>query len=106
METVRAENEMIESLVTLGACKAKTVKTVSAFDITCLRMEERLAYADMERAMVLLHHVVETEFPDGRPTEKHQASLLEFGRTKNGKTNRDMPVIVVLNTLDILEAYG
>lgn len=52
----------------------------------------------MNQAMVLLHHEVEIEFPDGRPTEKHQASLLEFGRIKNGKTNRDMPVIVVLNS--------
>ncbi|KAI3991090.1 hypothetical protein MKX01_041309 [Papaver californicum] len=139
-ETVRDENEMIERLITLRACKeracaAKTVKTISAFDITCLRMEERLAYVDTEQDMVLLHHEVEIEFPDGRPTEKHQASLLEFGRIKNGKTTTAMAVTVgmpaaigallllqnkiktkgvlrplepevYMPALDILEAYG
>jgi alpha-aminoadipic semialdehyde synthase len=24
------------------------------------------------------------EYPDGRPTEKHQATLLEFGKVENG----------------------
>lgn len=35
--------------------------------------------------MVLLHHEVEVEFPDGKATEKHRATLLEFAKTKNGK---------------------
>lgn len=34
--------------------------------------------------MVLLHHEVEVEFPDGL-REKHSGTLLEFGQTKNGK---------------------
>ncbi|MCL7045507.1 hypothetical protein MKW94_020194, partial [Papaver nudicaule] len=156
VETVKDENEMIERLITLGACKERTcaintVKTIrflglheqieipvscqNAFDITCLRMEERLAYVDAEQDMVLLHHEVEIEFPDGRPTEKHQASLLEFGRIKNGKTTTAMAVTVgipaaigallllqnkiktkgvlrplepevYMPALDILEAYG
>ncbi|KAL3625829.1 hypothetical protein CASFOL_030358 [Castilleja foliolosa] len=50
-----------------------------AFDVTCLRMEERLAYTGTEKDMVLLHHEVEVEFSDGQPTEKHRATLLEFG---------------------------
>ncbi|KAI3927028.1 hypothetical protein MKW92_052133 [Papaver armeniacum] len=156
VETVRDENEMIERIITLGACKeracaAKTVKTIrflglheqteipiscqSAFDIICMRMEEKLAYVDAEQDMVLLHHEVEIEFPDGRPTEKHQASLLEFGRIKNGKATTAMAVTVgipaaigallllqnkiktkgvlrplepevYMPALDILEAYG
>ncbi|KAJ0090386.1 hypothetical protein Patl1_13711 [Pistacia atlantica] len=57
----------------------------SAFDVSCLRMEERLAYSNTEEDMVLLHHEVEVEFPDGKATEKHRATLLEFGKTKNGK---------------------
>ncbi|XP_026430070.1 alpha-aminoadipic semialdehyde synthase-like [Papaver somniferum] len=156
VETVRYGNEIVERLITLGACKeracaAKTAKTIrflglheqteipvsckSAFDITCLRMEERLAYVDTEQDMVLLHHEVEIEFPDGRPTEKHQTSLLEFGKIKNGKTTTAMAVTVgipaaigallllqnkiktkgvlrplepevYMPALDILEAYG
>ncbi|OVA02128.1 Saccharopine dehydrogenase / Homospermidine synthase [Macleaya cordata] len=154
--TVRDENELVERLITLGICNdrasaVKTVKTIkflglheqteipvscqTAFDITCLRMEERLAYSDTEQDMVLLHHEVEVEFPDGRPTENHQATLLEFGRTNNGKTTTAMAITVgipaaigallllqnKINTrgvlrplepevympaLDILEAYG
>ena len=44
--------------------------------------------------MVLLHHEVEVEFPDGRPVEKHRATLLEFGKTKNGKTTTAMAFTV------------
>ncbi|KAA8534721.1 hypothetical protein F0562_029837 [Nyssa sinensis] len=101
------EKDITERICTLGLCKeqgtaVKTAKTIiflgflepteipvscqSAFDVTCLRMEERLAYSSTEQDMVLLHHEVEVDFPDGRPTETHQATLLEFGRTKNGKT--------------------
>ncbi|KAF8393706.1 hypothetical protein HHK36_021953 [Tetracentron sinense] len=113
--TVRDEKEIVERLVTLGICKEpstamKTVKTIrflglheqteipvscrSAFDVTRLRMEERLAYSSTEQDMVLLHHEVEVDFPDGQPTEIHQATLLEFGRTKNGKTTTAMALTV------------
>lgn len=44
--------------------------------------------------MVLLHHEVEIEFPDGRPVEKRRATLLEFGRTKNGKITTAMALTV------------
>jgi saccharopine dehydrogenase-like NADP-dependent oxidoreductase len=43
-----------------------------------------MAYGHNEQDMVLLHHEVEVEYPDGRPTEKHQATLLEFGKVENG----------------------
>jgi alpha-aminoadipic semialdehyde synthase len=42
---------------------------------------------------VLLHHEVEVDFPDGL-SENHRATLLEFGRTKNGKTNTAMALTV------------
>lgn len=44
--------------------------------------------------MVLLHHEVEVDFPDGQLTEIHRATLLEFGRTKNGKTTSAMALTV------------
>lgn len=40
--------------------------------------------------MVLLHHEVEVEFPESKRTEKHSATLLEFGEIKNGQTTTAM----------------
>ncbi|KAG2654521.1 hypothetical protein PVAP13_1NG520900 [Panicum virgatum] len=99
------DDELIARILSLGHCKekdiaVKTVKTIkflglheeiqipkdcsSAFDVICQRMEQRMAYGHNEQDMVLLHHEVEVEYPDGRPTEKHQATLLEFGKVENG----------------------
>lgn len=112
--TMTAE-DIKERILALGLCKVqvtalKTAKTIlylgfheqteipvscrSAFDVACLRMEERLAYSSEEQDMVLLHHEVEVEFPDGRPVEKHRSTLLEFGKTKNGKTTTAMAFTV------------
>jgi hypothetical protein len=44
--------------------------------------------------MVLLHHEVEVEYSDERPTEKHQATLLEFGKTENGRSTTAMALTV------------
>lgn len=44
--------------------------------------------------MVLLHHEIEVEFPDGQPTENHAATLLEFGKTMNGKMITAMALTV------------
>lgn len=44
--------------------------------------------------MVLLHHEVEVEFPDSQQTEKHRATLLEFGKIKNGKSTTAMALTV------------
>lgn len=57
----------------------------SAFDIICSRMEERLNYLPNEQDMVLLHHEVEVTYDDGRPSERHTATLLEFGKNENDK---------------------
>lgn len=43
--------------------------------------------------MVLLHHEVKVDFPDGL-SENHSATLLEFGRTKNGKMTTAMALTV------------
>lgn len=40
--------------------------------------------------MVLLHHEVEVEFPGSKRTEKHSATLLEFGEIKNGQMTTAM----------------
>lgn len=45
--------------------------------------------------MVLLHHEVVVDFPDGQ-TETHQATLLEFGRTNDGRTTTAMAITVGL----------
>jgi alpha-aminoadipic semialdehyde synthase len=42
---------------------------------------------------LILHHEVEVDFPDGL-SENHRATLLEFGRTKNGKTITAMALTV------------
>lgn len=44
--------------------------------------------------MVLLHHEVEVEYADGRPAEKHQATLLEFGKVENGRSTTAMALTV------------
>ncbi|XP_072952758.1 alpha-aminoadipic semialdehyde synthase isoform X1 [Typha angustifolia] len=113
--SVGNDEELVGRLIMLGLCKekaaaVKTVKTIrflglhddvqvpatclSAFDVACQRMEERLAYTSKEQDMVLLHHEVEVEFPDGRPTENHRATLLEFGRTEDGKATTAMALTV------------
>ncbi|XP_059431759.1 alpha-aminoadipic semialdehyde synthase [Corylus avellana] len=110
-----AEKVITERIVSLRHCKqqrtaVKAAKTIiflgfhehteipvscqSALDVTCLRMEERLAYSSTEQDMVLLHHEVEVDFPDRQLTEIHRATLLEFGRTKNGKTTTAMALTV------------
>ncbi|CAL9771345.1 unnamed protein product [Musa acuminata subsp. burmannicoides] len=109
------EQEMIKRLIMLKYCNddaaaTRTVKTIkflglheskeipvacsSAFDVVCLRMEERLAYTNKEQDMVLLHHEVQIEFPDGRPTENHWATLLEFGKVEDGKATSAMALTV------------
>ncbi|WZZ23994.1 hypothetical protein YC2023_007395 [Brassica napus] len=62
----------------------------SAFGATCYLMEEKLAYSGNEQDMVLLHHEVEVEFPGSKRTEKHSATLLEFGEVKNGQMTTAM----------------
>ncbi|XP_073140390.1 alpha-aminoadipic semialdehyde synthase isoform X2 [Henckelia pumila] len=105
-ETQIGEKEIEERIMALGLCKQrdtalKTAKTIvflgflavaeipifckCAFNVTCHRMEERLAYSGTEQDMVLLHHEVEVDFPNGLPSENHRATLLEFGRTSEEK---------------------
>ncbi|PIA43283.1 hypothetical protein AQUCO_02000603v1 [Aquilegia coerulea] len=114
-ESVGDEKEIVERLISVGVCNGRasaeaTVKTIkflgllekteipvschSAFDVTCLCMQEKLAYSDSEQDMVLLHHEVEVDFPNDQPTETHQATLLEFGRTENGRTTTAMALTV------------
>uniref|UniRef100_A0A6N2L6K1 Uncharacterized protein n=1 Tax=Salix viminalis TaxID=40686 RepID=A0A6N2L6K1_SALVM len=109
------EKHISERIVALGHCKeqgiaVRTAKTIiylglheqteipvscqSAFDVTCYRMEERLAYSSIEQDMVLLHHEMEVEFPDKQVTENHRGTLLEFGRTEDGKTTTAMALTV------------
>ena len=44
--------------------------------------------------MVILHHELEVDFPDEQKTEIHQATLLEFGRLKDGKMTSAMALTV------------
>ncbi|XP_022754742.1 alpha-aminoadipic semialdehyde synthase-like isoform X1 [Durio zibethinus] len=114
-EAVIGEKEITERIVKLGHCKdggaaVKAAKTImflgllerteipvschSAFAVTCHRMEEKLAYSRTEQDMVLLHHEVEVDFPDSQHTEHHTATLLEFGKAKNGKMTSAMALTV------------
>ncbi|CAM8945341.1 unnamed protein product [Rhodiola kirilowii] len=114
-EDAMGEKELAERILSNGYCTkheiaAKTAKTIiflglleptvipsscnSAFEVTCLRMEERLAYSSNEQDMVLLHHELEVEFPDDQPQEKHTGTLIEFGKTEKGKTTTAMALTV------------
>ncbi|KAG6488659.1 hypothetical protein ZIOFF_049908 [Zingiber officinale] len=78
----------------LNECHEIPVACSSAFHVVCLRMEEKLAYTSKEKDMVVLHHEIEVEFPDGRPTENHWATLLEYGRIEDGKSTTAMALTV------------
>ncbi|XP_061361487.1 alpha-aminoadipic semialdehyde synthase isoform X1 [Gastrolobium bilobum] len=109
------EKEIMERILTVGNCKdqrsaMKTAKTIiflglleqtevpascqSAFDVICFRMEEKLSYSSTEKDMVFLHHEVEVEYPESQLTENHRATLLEFGKTVDGKTTSAMALTV------------
>ncbi|KAK6236637.1 Saccharopine dehydrogenase [Theobroma cacao] len=114
-EALVGEKEITERIVKLGHCKerrtaiqaAKTIMFLglheqteipvscqSAFAVTCHRMEERLAYSSTEQDMVLLHHEVQVDYPASQQTEHHAATLLEFGKAKNGKMISAMALTV------------
>ncbi|XP_013735142.2 alpha-aminoadipic semialdehyde synthase isoform X1 [Brassica napus] len=153
-EALDGEEEISKRIIKLGHSKEsadKAAKTIvflgyheereipslckSVFDATCYLMEEKLAYSGNEQDMVLLHHEVEVEFPESKRTEKHSATLLEFGEIKNGQMTtamaktvgipaaigallliedkiktrgvlRPLEPEVYLPALDILQAYG
>uniref|UniRef100_A0A803MFB7 Saccharopine dehydrogenase (NAD(+), L-glutamate-forming) n=1 Tax=Chenopodium quinoa TaxID=63459 RepID=A0A803MFB7_CHEQI len=109
------ETDIAERIISLGHCKEqavalKTARTIiflgfcehtlipstckSAFDVACLRMEERLSYSIIEQDMVLLYHEIEVEFPESQKIEKHQATLLEFGKTEKGRMTTAMALTV------------
>ncbi|XP_038879308.1 alpha-aminoadipic semialdehyde synthase isoform X1 [Benincasa hispida] len=109
------EKDISESIISSGLCKeqetaVRVAKTIvflglhepteipsscqSAFDVTCYRMEERLTYLKNEQDMVLLHHEIQVAMPDGQHTECRKATLLEFGRTRNGKSTSAMALTV------------
>ncbi|KAL2535132.1 lysine-ketoglutarate reductase/saccharopine dehydrogenase bifunctional enzyme [Abeliophyllum distichum] len=68
-----------------------------AFALECfgsiMRTLARIGFFSTED-MVLLHHEVEVDFPNGLPTENHRATLLECGKTKDGKTTTAMALTV------------
>ncbi|XP_068660381.1 alpha-aminoadipic semialdehyde synthase isoform X2 [Aristolochia californica] len=115
VDSCAKEKEIVKKLLVSGCCKEKdsAIRTFramkflglledaeiptfceSAFDITCFCMEQRLSYSSTEQDMVLLHHEVEVDLPDGQPRERHSATLLEFGRTKNERTYTAMGLTV------------
>ncbi|GAB2291552.1 hypothetical protein Dimus_025806 [Dionaea muscipula] len=120
--SVMAEKDIAERISALGACKeqetaTQTARTIiflglleptlipsscqSAFDVTCCCMEQRLIYSGAEQDMVLLHHEIVVDFPDSRSTEKHVATLLEFGKTVKGTT-----MFAMARTVGITAAVG
>ncbi|KAL0374639.1 UNVERIFIED_CONTAM: Alpha-aminoadipic semialdehyde synthase [Sesamum radiatum] len=114
-ESIVGEKLIADQIIALGLCTkretaVKAAKTIvflgfhekseiptfcqCAFDVTCLRMEERLAYSEKEQDMVFLHHEVEVEFPNDQPAENHRATLLEFGRTHGERSYTAMALTV------------
>nr|XP_024367705.1 alpha-aminoadipic semialdehyde synthase-like isoform X2 [Physcomitrium patens]XP_024367706.1 alpha-aminoadipic semialdehyde synthase-like isoform X2 [Physcomitrium patens]XP_024367707.1 alpha-aminoadipic semialdehyde synthase-like isoform X2 [Physcomitrium patens]XP_024367708.1 alpha-aminoadipic semialdehyde synthase-like isoform X2 [Physcomitrium patens] len=58
----------------------------SIFEVLCKRMEEKLTYGPEETDMVLLHHELDVEL-NGQ-VERHTATLLAFGETAEGCSQR------------------
>ena len=52
---------------------------VTATDLFCERLEERLQYDERERDMILMHHSIGAEFENGSVFEEHTASLRTYG---------------------------
>ncbi|XP_023531703.1 alpha-aminoadipic semialdehyde synthase-like isoform X1 [Cucurbita pepo subsp. pepo] len=117
--SIIGEKDISDIIISSGLCKeqdtaVRVAKTIvylglhepteipsscqSAFDVTCHRMEERLSYLKNEQDMVLLHHEIQVESADGQHTECRKATLLEFGRTWNGKTTSAMALTVGIPT--------
>ncbi|XP_047249542.1 alpha-aminoadipic semialdehyde synthase isoform X5 [Capsicum annuum] len=113
-DTVIDERYITDRILALGLCKdketaVKTAKTIiflgfqepteisssckSPFEVTSLRMEERLAYSKTEQDIVLLHHELIVDYPDSH-TETHRSTLLALGRTENEKTTMAMALTV------------
>uniref|UniRef100_A0A2N9ESA9 Saccharopine dehydrogenase-like C-terminal domain-containing protein n=1 Tax=Fagus sylvatica TaxID=28930 RepID=A0A2N9ESA9_FAGSY len=94
-----AEKDITERIVTLGHYKEQGTAAKAAKTIIFLGFHEpREIPASCQSAfddVVLLHHEVEIDFPDGL-SENHGATLLEFGRTKNGKTITAMALTVCI----------
>jgi saccharopine dehydrogenase-like NADP-dependent oxidoreductase len=51
---------------------------LSAKDLFCQLLEEKLYYGENERDMILMHHAIGAKFGDGS-TEEHYSSLQSFG---------------------------
>ncbi|KAK4396788.1 Alpha-aminoadipic semialdehyde synthase [Sesamum angolense] len=111
-ESIVGEKLIADQIIALGLCTkretaVKAAKTIvflgfhekskiptscqCAFDVTCLRMEERLAYSGKEQVHF---SICEVEFPNGQPTENHRATLLEFGRTQGERSYTAMALTV------------
>lgn len=83
-----------------AACK-------SAFEALCSKMEQKLTFAPNEQDMVLLHHEIEIQYGDGRPAEKHVATLLEFGDVGVGSTDPfQKPHSAMARTVGLPAAIG
>ncbi|KAG6542771.1 hypothetical protein Mapa_015848 [Marchantia paleacea] len=78
----------------------------SAFDVLCSRMEAKLTFAPNEQDLVLLHHDLEVAYKDGRPTERHTATLLALGETADNCNSVREPQTAMARTVGLTAAIG
>ena len=61
---------------------------LSYFNCLSILYNKFISYDDQD--MVLLHHEIQVESPDGQRKECRKATFLEFGRIENGKITSAM----------------
>ncbi|KAL3698775.1 hypothetical protein R1sor_012851 [Riccia sorocarpa] len=78
----------------------------SAFDVLCSRMEAKLTFTPKEQDLVLLHHELDIAYEDGRPTERHAATLLALGESVESCRPSGEPQTAMARTVGLTAAIG
>ncbi|KAI5084069.1 hypothetical protein GOP47_0000238 [Adiantum capillus-veneris] len=79
----------------------------SPFEVLCSRMELKLTFSPKEQDMVLLHHEIEIKFGDDRRSEKHVATLLEYGDLESSSSDPfQKPHSAMARTVGLPAAMG
>ncbi|KAL2645399.1 hypothetical protein R1flu_012986 [Riccia fluitans] len=78
----------------------------SAFDVLCSRMEAKLTFTPKEQDLVLLHHELDIAYKDGRPTERHTATLLAVGESVDNCRPLGEPQTAMARTVGLTAAIG
>ncbi|KAK6147547.1 hypothetical protein DH2020_018459 [Rehmannia glutinosa] len=105
-ESIIDERWIADRIVALGLSKEREAALKTAKTIVFLGFHEKaeiptscqcafaLPASAWKKGWHIRHRKVEVDFPDGQPTEKHRATLLEFGRTDGVRSYTAMALTV------------